>query len=277
MWNGKKRQRGVSLIAAIFIIVVLAFMGVIFVSLISTSTFTSLNDMQATQAFYTAEGGIEFGKAALAAYSSWYNFATDPYTLAANQALGSGAFTTTSNVPATTAAKSFGGGASVIRVFSIDRFPLGGGTIAIGGPGDIRTYAGTATGGGLGPRFTGVSAGVSAYPAGTTIYPVLILGAPGVGAADTTVPFIGDSSKFLGKGTLYIEDGANDEEITYTGIQTNPAQAFTGCERGANGSLASPHAAGLIILPLQSGQEVLITSDGAAGNARRVISDVSDQ
>jgi len=52
-------QKGVSLIAALFIIVILAFMGLMFLSMISTSTFTSLNDMQSTQAFSVAEGGME--------------------------------------------------------------------------------------------------------------------------------------------------------------------------------------------------------------------------
>ena len=52
-------QKGVSLIAAIFIIVILGFMGVMFVSLIGTSTLTSVNDMQSMQALYVAEGGLE--------------------------------------------------------------------------------------------------------------------------------------------------------------------------------------------------------------------------
>ncbi len=53
------QQKGVSLIAAIFIIVILAFMGVMFVSLIGTSSLTSVNDLQSGQALYVAEGGLE--------------------------------------------------------------------------------------------------------------------------------------------------------------------------------------------------------------------------
>jgi MSHA biogenesis protein MshP len=52
-------QNGVSLIAAIFIIVVLAFMGLMFVSLIGTGSLTSVNDLKSAQALYIAEGGIE--------------------------------------------------------------------------------------------------------------------------------------------------------------------------------------------------------------------------
>lgn len=53
-------QRGVSLIAAIFIIVVLAFMGVMFVALIGSGTFTAINDLQSAQALSVAEGGLEY-------------------------------------------------------------------------------------------------------------------------------------------------------------------------------------------------------------------------
>src|SRR3990172_9934534 len=52
-------KNGVSIIAAVFIIVILAFMGVIFVTLIGTGSFTSVNEMQSTQALYVAEGGLE--------------------------------------------------------------------------------------------------------------------------------------------------------------------------------------------------------------------------
>ena len=52
-------QNGVSLIAAIFIIVILAFMGVMFVSMVNTASFTSVHDLQSTQALYVAEGGME--------------------------------------------------------------------------------------------------------------------------------------------------------------------------------------------------------------------------
>ena len=52
--------KGVSIIAAIFIIVILAFMGVMFVSLLNTSGFSAINDMQSTQALYIAEGGLQY-------------------------------------------------------------------------------------------------------------------------------------------------------------------------------------------------------------------------
>lgn len=57
-----KNQHGVSLIAALFIIVILAFMGVMFISFISTGSLTAVNDMQSAQAHYIAEGGGEYAR-----------------------------------------------------------------------------------------------------------------------------------------------------------------------------------------------------------------------
>jgi|GEM_PF-1330168 len=56
-----QNQSGVSLIAAIFIIVILAFMGMVFLTLFTTTSSTSINELQSTQALYVAEGGLEYG------------------------------------------------------------------------------------------------------------------------------------------------------------------------------------------------------------------------
>jgi len=52
-------QRGASLLAVIFFLVVVAFFGTVVVSLVATQSFTSVNEMQSTQALYVAEGGLE--------------------------------------------------------------------------------------------------------------------------------------------------------------------------------------------------------------------------
>jgi hypothetical protein len=57
--NTKETQRGASLLAAIFLIVVVGFFGLIVVSLVSTQNIGSLNEIQSTQAFYVAEAGME--------------------------------------------------------------------------------------------------------------------------------------------------------------------------------------------------------------------------
>ena len=56
----RDRQRGISLIAALFIIVIVAFMGVMFITLIVNTSLTSVNDVQSAQALYIAQGGLEY-------------------------------------------------------------------------------------------------------------------------------------------------------------------------------------------------------------------------
>ncbi|HWR73765.1 MAG TPA: hypothetical protein VN604_11400, partial [Nitrospirota bacterium] len=59
MRSKKQNQRGVSIIAAIFIIVILAFMGMMLVTIIGTSGMTAVGDYQSSQALAVAEGGME--------------------------------------------------------------------------------------------------------------------------------------------------------------------------------------------------------------------------
>ena len=60
MRNWWKRQEGASIIAAIFIIVILGFMGLMFVTMIGTGILTAVDDFQAAKALAVAEGGLEF-------------------------------------------------------------------------------------------------------------------------------------------------------------------------------------------------------------------------
>jgi len=268
--------RGVSIIAAIFIIVVLAFMGVMFLSLINTGSFTAVNDMQSAQALSVAEGGVEFAKLYLRPYDNWYGFSADPLAVATNMTLGSGSFTTTITFPATTIRKSFGGGTTTIRVYSVDRFTAPG-TISIAD--ELWTYAGVATDAPLGPRLTGVlcvpPSLCSGQNIGTIVYPMLTLSA-NITDTDTTIPFAGNYSKFILPGTISIGDPVNgDEEISCSSVQTAPTLAFTGCARDVG--TAAVHSAGLIILPIQSTQQALITSTGDVGAARRVIVNAANQ
>lgn len=52
-------ERGVALLAAVFLVVVIGFLGMIMVSLIGTQSFSGLNELLSTNSFYVAEGGIE--------------------------------------------------------------------------------------------------------------------------------------------------------------------------------------------------------------------------
>lgn len=84
-----RTHRGVSLIAAIFIIVILAFMGVMFVSMISTGSLTAVNDLQSAQALYVAEGGTEYAE------NQFENGTICGNLNYNNITLGQGSFTTT--------------------------------------------------------------------------------------------------------------------------------------------------------------------------------------
>jgi len=281
-----KRQQGVSIIAAIFIITILAFMGVMFVSLIGTGSFTAVNDFQSTQALYLAEGGLEYGKEFLRPYSNWYALTTDPVNVATDQALGAGSFTTTINFPATSLSNNLGGGAgnTTIKVRTTNKFPS---TfpffIKIDGE-YVSCTASTAT------TFTcnraQLNSTIANHFAGATVLPVLNLSL-NITNTDTTIRFTGDSSKFLLRGTLNIDDSINgDEEITYSGIQTTPSLAFTGCQRGQNGTTAVAHTASngdsttsAYITSIQSTKEAFVNSTGSVSglNVQRVVSDVADQ
>jgi len=87
--NPMKNQKGCSIIAAVFIIVILAFMGVMFLTMVNTASFTSVNDLQSAQALNVAESGIEY---ALNQFWTGTSCNSLGYT---NVALGAGSFTTT--------------------------------------------------------------------------------------------------------------------------------------------------------------------------------------
>ncbi|MBI1819564.1 MAG: hypothetical protein HYR81_04480 [Nitrospirae bacterium] len=55
----RKNQSGVALLAVIFLMVVIAFIGVMFLSLSSTNMTQSVNEVYSSKALYIAEGGLE--------------------------------------------------------------------------------------------------------------------------------------------------------------------------------------------------------------------------
>lgn len=54
-------QRGFALISALFLLVVLAALGVFMVSISSTAHYTALYALQSAKAYYAARSGIEWG------------------------------------------------------------------------------------------------------------------------------------------------------------------------------------------------------------------------
>lgn len=85
--------RGVSLIAAIFIIVVLAFMGTALITMVTSSSIGSIRDLQSVQALYVAEGGAERAKLQFSGGTSCAGI-----TNAVPVTLGQGSFTIASTL-----------------------------------------------------------------------------------------------------------------------------------------------------------------------------------
>ena len=145
MANISYNQRGVSIIAAIFIIVILAFMGVMFLSFVNTSSFTAVNDLQSTQALYVAQGGLEY----ILNYGTFPNFSMG----GVSKSLSASEQFLTSTPAYLTAALNVG--ATTISVNSTAGFYAGSvawpGWIVIAG--DTISYTGTSGGN----TFTGVA------------------------------------------------------------------------------------------------------------------------
>ncbi|MDP1602654.1 MAG: hypothetical protein Q8M03_05260, partial [Legionella sp.] len=112
------RQRGAFLIiAAVFLLIVLAFLGAVFLTTFTTSTSTALNEVQSTRALFVAEGGVEFARRDLTLDANWY-WNPDPNSLSGT--LGSGQFATDISYPATALRKNIGAASpgGELRVFS---------------------------------------------------------------------------------------------------------------------------------------------------------------
>ncbi len=280
--NQTRGQRGVSLIAAIFIIVVLAFMGVMFVSLISTGSFSSINDLQSTQALSVAEGGVEYEQRILAQNVDWYR-STDPVDTS-TQNLGPGAFTASSTIPATMLQKRIQAGDNAATVYSTNRFPSAGYLQiedAVGGGAEFVQYTGVTA---VPPyRFTGlirgrtvgsVATAASSHPRGSNVYPVATLSA-GI-ASICTAPAsitVATNAKFLTAGTIDILG----EEIVYTGLTINGAtMTLTGIQRCAGGTASVAANAGDPVTPVLDGgvtadNQAEIISTGTVGAAVRTV------
>jgi hypothetical protein len=280
MIPSNRREQGASLIAAIFLLVVVAFLGTSVVSLMSTQTMTSFGETQSTQALYVAEGGSEFGQRALAQNLNWYRSATDPIVTPAT-ALGSGTFTVNTYLPATLLRRRVTPASANIAVFTTNRFPTAGFLQLddITGAGEFVQYTGvtanTFTGITRDVTIGGVSAGaVGAFARGTHVYPVTTLATAladlgAVCAPTSAAAFnIAFHTKNLSAGTITIDT----EDISYTGSnRAGGTTTLTGVTRCMNGT-SSAHSVGDPVIPvLNDGAapdyEALLIATGSVGAA----------
>ena len=282
-------QKGVSLIAAIFIIVVLAFMGVMFLTMFSTSTLTSVNDLQSAQALYIAEGGVEFEQYILAQNLDWYRSTIDPFTITGVRNLGAGSFTASIFLPATKLRSQMTfSTTSSIRVYSIDRFSPSG---CIRIDDEFISYGGVGTTAAAcnpyqPPCFTGITRAAAACNGGGTqtahtrgdaVYPLVQLVTPmAANCSDMASLTIGWNQKFLSAGTLDIQG----EEVRYSGSSPSGVNMIlTGLQRclDAASQITPPaHVAGAPVTPVLIGGDSAdlqseVTSTGLVGAAARVV------
>ncbi len=243
-------QRGVSIIAAIFIIVILAFMGVMFISLVNTSSVTAVNNLQSTQALQVAQGGIEY----ILNFGTFPNFSMG----GVSKNLGAGQFLT--STPAyLTAAVNLGN--TTINVKSTAGFYPG--SVAVPGwiiiDADTISYTGS-----TGNSFTGVANITAAHAIGNAVYPVASLTT--ALANNCTSPVTIHSSyagnNFLMPGIITI----GTEMFYCTGDTMGPPGSFNNCTRCYQGTVSATHA-----VATGNIYQYVVTSTGTVGNARRTI------
>src|SRR5712692_1837530 len=94
------KQRGFLLVAAIVLIVVLAFFGVAVTYMFVGDATGSTGHLSSAQALFIAESGIEFEQRSLAQNVDWYRSTSDPTATTTNN-VGQGSFSVFHNLPAT--------------------------------------------------------------------------------------------------------------------------------------------------------------------------------
>jgi len=225
---------------------ILSVMGAVLVSLVTTGSDISIDQMQSSQALGVAEAGIEY----VVENGTFPN-----YYAPAAVSLGQGSFTVSTP---TWVFSNITGAEATIKVGSTAGFPTPGRIII---DSELIGYAGTTAN-----SFTGATRGVSgttvsSHPANNSVYPVTDLTAD-PGAAGTAIA-VSSTVGFVIPGVVK----AGPEYLYCTG--STPI-TFTGCQRAYNGSTASAHAVGTSLF------QYTITSTGTAGSAVRVVRSAVD-
>ncbi len=271
-------QQGASIIAVIFLIVVVAFLGVIIVSLYVTQSSQAIGELHSTQALYIADGGVEYALKDPSG-KGFPNYSYPLYSTRGatpNIVLGQGNFITNSPAVLTAAIPQTPQAGQPINVSiwtsSSDFTPPAanaGVVIETGGNRDELLCTG--------PNSTASLQGCSKIPAGLirvhnvddAVYPITTLSGVGVqitGANCNSLASINvsyDTAMFLPQGILKIDS----EYFHYTGKTAN---SFTNVTRCFRGSSNQPHNGGSVVY------QYVITSTGTVstifgGNAQRVV------
>lgn len=280
MMQQRSHQRGYLMVAAVILIVIVAFLAVALSTMLASNVSTTVNNLGSMQALYEAESGLEYGQRQLAVDLEWYRNSADPVNYPV-QTLATGSFTTSVSFPATMLRTRIPGALpGIIRVYTTARFPASGYLQIeddITGNAEYVSYNGvTADTFNVTARdqtIGGVPSGATgARLRGSRVYPVTQLSTALPNNCTTLASMNLDAhTKFLSAGTLDIEG----EEIQYSGSSTSGAtMTLTGVLRCQNGTAAAAHAVSVPVTPiLVDGTgvdfEAEVFSTGALGNDQR--------
>jgi Tfp pilus assembly protein PilX len=286
-------QKGASVIAVIAIMLILAVMGAALVSLVTTGSDISVNQLQSEQALFAAESGLEHEQRSLAQNLEWYRSTSDPIATTTLN-LGDGSFTVSSNLPATMIRTRIPNNTSTtpIRVYTTNRFPVPPTCSPcyiqieddISGSAEFVQYTNI-----IGDTFAGtisrnvtigtIAGTAGSHERGSTVYPVTTLstalGTLGSPCAEQYAASfnIVAHNKFLSAGIIDIEG----EEIRYASSSTSgTVMTLNGVTRCLN-LTSSAHPIGRPVTPVLIGGDLAdyqaeIVSSGNVSSARRVIS-----
>lgn len=278
--SAPRRQAGFLALAALVLMVIVIALAIAMGFLLANSTLASGARLGSMQAFFLAESGLEYEQRRWAQNLNWYRSAADPDPAApAPQGLAGGAFTVSTNLPATMLRTRMTIGANTMNVYTTARFPASGLLQVdddVTANGELVSYAGIA-----GASFTGVARAqtvgsvttvASAHARSANVYPVTILRTVMPANCNPLASIDVDAhAKFLGAGTLDIEG----EEIGYAGsTTTGGTMTLTGITRCLGTVSGVAHAVGEPVTPVLVGgdsanAQVEISSVGTLGGTVR--------
>lgn len=298
-------QRGFLLMTAVVLIVVVALLISAMVYLSATNTESGAGNLQAGQALFITDSGLDYGQRQLAQDTDWYRDTSDPAIMTDGTCppstvtlnLGQGTFTVCTNKPATMLRRRMASASTAVCVYTVDRFPTSGyvqidDDISPTGSAEFVHYTGTtasAASCGNQPALTGIARNqtissitgtMGDHERDTYVYPVTTLQGGGLpNSCATPSSFqIADNSKFLSAGTIALDDGGtNYEQIVYTGSsRSGGVMTLTGVQRCQNTTMSAAWPGGFPVTPVTAQPsnsvrfETEISSTGSVSGAVRM-------
>jgi|GEM_PF-3590334 len=240
-----KNNSGFSIVATVMALLMLALFAAVSVSLITTSGGIGTQEEQGQEAFYIAEGGLEY----ILKNRRFPNYSTQASTIP----LGSGQFKI-STPTYLTADEAIG--SVTIDVDSTTSFPSAGQIVI---DSEVMSYSAvTAT------TFTLSSATTQPHAAGSAVYPVTtVTSDPGAGG--TTIA-VASTTGFTSPAVIKIDN----EDIYCSGVSASPAQ-FTNCVRGYKGSTPTAHSVGTNVFEYSFTSTGTVSSGLLSDSVQRVV------